>query len=131
MQPASPQPCTLFCPRSGEMPEPGKPSCPVTSDRFRSAWALWMPLMCWVMPMPHTRQDPAKGGRAYQRAAWAMTSAGTPVSAAAHGPTEADRDHRVVGGGVGADDHQAAGLLVVDVRVRGGARAHGNQHRLH
>src|SRR5262245_39716376 len=67
MHPASPHPCTLFCPRSGEMPAPRKPSWPATSDRFKSEWALWMPLTCWVIPMPHTRQEPLNGRRAYRR----------------------------------------------------------------
>ncbi len=58
------------------MPEPGKPSWPVTSERFRSECALWMPLTCWVIPMPQIRQEPAKGGRAYQRAACAMSCGG-------------------------------------------------------
>jgi hypothetical protein len=62
------------------MPEPLKPIWPATRDRFSRACALAVPLMCWVMPMPQIRQEPAKGGRAYQRAAWAMASCGTPVS---------------------------------------------------
>src|SRR6266545_1170502 len=82
MQPASPQPWTLFWPRRGEMPLPGKPICPATSERFRSACALWMPLTCWVMPIPQMRLEPANGGRAYQRAAWAMACEGTPVTRA-------------------------------------------------
>ena len=41
---------------------------------------MWIPLTCWVIPMPQIRQEPAKGGRAYQRAARAMSSAGTPVT---------------------------------------------------
>jgi hypothetical protein len=83
MQPASPQPWTLFCPRSGEMPEPGKPICPAASDRFSTACALAVPLMCWVMPMPQMRHEPEKGGRAYQRAACAMSARETPVTRSA------------------------------------------------
>ena len=41
---------------------------------------MWIPLTCWVIPMPQIRQEPAKGGRAYHRAARAMSSAGTPVT---------------------------------------------------
>ena len=44
---------------------------------------------------------------------------------------EADGDHRVIGGGVGAHHHEAARLLVVLVGVRGGPRAHRDQHGLH
>ena len=94
MHPASPQPWTLFWPRSGEIPEPGTPSCPVTSDRLRSECALWMPLVCWVIPMPQIRQEPANGGRAYQRAAWAMSAAGTPVIASARSSVNSARDAR-------------------------------------
>ena len=65
------------------MPLPGKPICPATSERFSSAWALWIPFVCWVMPMPQTRHEPAKAGFAYQRAARAMSSAGTPATRAA------------------------------------------------
>src|SRR5215510_10796154 len=158
-----------------------------------------MPLTCWVMPIPHTRQEPANGGRAYQRAAWAMSRFGTPVTRSAcssvngasdcrqvSNPSvrawtksrlarpsagitfaielksvtsvpgrwaiqrsawltssmrlglmttirapEANRDDGMIRGGVGAHDHDAAGLLVVDVRVRRGARAHRDEHRLH
>ena len=51
--------------------------------------------------------------------------------AAAHRAAEAHGDHRVVRRGVGANHHEAARLLVIDVGVRGGARAHRGQHRLH
>ena len=76
MQPASPQPWTLFWPRSGEMPLPGRPSWPATSERLSSAWALAVPLVCWVTPMPQIRHEPENGGRAYQRAAWTMSAPG-------------------------------------------------------
>src|SRR5216117_1459119 len=132
-----------------------------------------MPFVCWVTPMPQMRQERANGGRAYQRAAAAMSLAGTPVTrsawasvndasdarhagagprlepevrlvaqldplgvdddeprATADGPAKANRDHRVVRGGVGADHHEAARLLVVLIGVRRGAGAHGGQHRL-
>src|SRR5437762_523952 len=65
MHPASPHPWTLFWPRRGEMPLPGKPIWPATSDRFRTAWALWMPFVCCVMSMPQIRHEPANGGPAY------------------------------------------------------------------
>ena len=48
-----------------------------------------------------------------------------------HRAPEANRDDGMIRGGVGAHDHDAAGLLVVDVRVRRGARAHRDEHRLH
>ena len=51
--------------------------------------------------------------------------------AATHGAPEPDRDDRMVGRGVGPDDQQAAGLLVVDVGVGRGPRAHGGEHGLH
>ena len=65
------------------MPEPGKPIWPAASDRLSTAWALAVPLVCWVMPMPQIRHEPANGGRAYQRAACAMSSRATPVTASA------------------------------------------------
>jgi hypothetical protein len=83
MHPASPQPCTLFWPRSGEIPEAGNPIWPAASERLSNACALAVPLMCWVMPMPQMRQEPANGGFAYQRAACAMSSARTPVTSSA------------------------------------------------
>ena len=51
-------------------------------------------------------------------------------SAAGDGTAEADRDHRVVRGGVGADHQEAARFLVVLIGVRRGARAHRGEHRL-
>ena len=53
-----------------------------------------MPLVCWVIPMPQIRQEPANGGRAYQRAAWAMSAAGTPVIASARSSVNSARDAR-------------------------------------
>ena len=66
------------------MPEPGKPICPAARERLSTAWALAVPLMCWVMPMPQIRHEPENGGRAYQRAARAMSSRATPVTASAY-----------------------------------------------
>ena len=83
MAPASPHPCTLFWPRSGEMPDPAKPICPEASEKLSSACALAVPFVCWVMPMPQMRQEPAKAGFAYQRTACAMVSRGTPVTLSA------------------------------------------------
>ena len=47
-----------------------------------------------------------------------------------HGPPHPRRRHGVVRVGVGADYHEAARLLVVDVRVAGRAAAEGREHRL-
>ena len=47
-----------------------------------------------------------------------------------HGPPHPRRRHGVVRVGVRADYHQAARLLVVDVRVAGRAAAEGREHRL-
>jgi len=43
-------PCTLFWPRSGLMPQPGRPYLPTTIARFDSAMTFWVPLVCSVMP---------------------------------------------------------------------------------
>ncbi len=61
------------------MPEPGLPTCPVASARFTSAWALSVPDVCCVTPMPQSRHEPLNGGRAKVRAARRTSSAGTPV----------------------------------------------------
>src|SRR5437773_1609301 len=55
-----------------------------------------MPLTCWVMPIPHTRQEPANGGLAYQRAAWAMSRFGTPVTRSACSSVNGSSDCRQV-----------------------------------
>src|SRR2546430_8609912 len=55
-----------------------------------------MPLTCWVMPIPHTRQEPANGGLAYQRAAWAMSRFGTPATRSACSSVNGSSDCRQV-----------------------------------
>ena len=205
MQPASPQPWTLFWPRSGEMPLPGLPAMPAASARLITPCALAVPFECWLMPMPQIMQEPLNGGLAKARAAAIRSVSGTPVISGRHRwrifahrlgplgktlgaspdelhvrqalveqhvrqaveqrdvgareltqpdigvvvqlrplridddqhratldrPTEAHRDHRVVGRAVRAHDHQTARVLVVHVRVAGRAAAERLQHRVH
>ena len=55
---------------------------------------MWMPFTCCVIPIPQIRHEPPHGGRAYQRAARAMSGAGTPVSAAARSRVASASDSR-------------------------------------
>src|SRR5580658_2844750 len=52
MRPASEAPWTLFWPRSGCSPVPGRPTCPVTSAIAIRQRALSVPWTCWEIPMP-------------------------------------------------------------------------------
>ena len=52
MRPASEAPCTLFWPRNGWSPVPGRPTCPVTKANAMRQRALSVPWMCCEMPMP-------------------------------------------------------------------------------
>src|SRR3569832_974204 len=53
MRPASDAPCTLFCPRSGCRPVPGRPIWPVISASAMRQRALSVPCTCCDTPMPH------------------------------------------------------------------------------
>src|SRR5262249_38702588 len=83
MQPASPQPCTLFWPRSGEIPLPGLPAMPAANARLITPYALAVPLECWLTPMPQIMDEPTHGGLPNGRAAFTMSVSGTPVMAEA------------------------------------------------
>ena len=45
-------PCTLFCPRSGCSPLPGRPTLPVIAHMAMRQRALSVPVVCWEIPMP-------------------------------------------------------------------------------
>ena len=53
ISPTSEAPCTLFWPRSGCRPVPGRPTCPVIIVSAIRQRALSVPWMCCEMPMPH------------------------------------------------------------------------------
>jgi len=57
MRPASEAPCTLFWPRSGCSPVPGRPTCPVVSASAIRQRALSVPCTCWLMPMPQKMME--------------------------------------------------------------------------
>ena len=74
------EPCTLFCPRSGLTPLPGRPTLPVSSARFAMHVTPSVPWVCSVMPSPWNAID----GRlvAYRRAAARRSAASTPQRSA-------------------------------------------------
>ena len=45
-------PCTLFWPRSGCSPLPGRPTLPVIAHSAIRQRALSVPVVCWEIPMP-------------------------------------------------------------------------------
>ncbi len=56
MPPMSALPCTLFWPRSGSMPAPGRPMLPVSSARFASAITDAVPCVSSERPRPCTKR---------------------------------------------------------------------------
>ncbi len=48
----SQEPCTLFWPRSGFTPTPGRPMLPVTIARLAIAITVVEPWLCSVTPRP-------------------------------------------------------------------------------
>jgi len=51
--PASDAPWTLFWPRKGCSPVPGRPICPVAMHSAIRQRTLSVPCTCWLTPMPH------------------------------------------------------------------------------
>ncbi|MNI45256.1 hypothetical protein D3C73_996750 [compost metagenome] len=45
-------PCTLECPRNGQMPAPGLPKLPRISSNAAICCTFCVPRACWVIPMP-------------------------------------------------------------------------------
>ena len=80
MRPASDAPCTLFCPRSGCSPVPGRPTWPQRSASEIRQRELSVPWMCWLIPMP--QKIIAARARAKLRATARSVSASMPQSAA-------------------------------------------------
>ena len=76
MSPASEAPCTLFCPRSGCSPVPGRPTCPQISESAIRQRALSVPWVCCDTPMPQKMM--ALSARAKVRATLRNTSASMP-----------------------------------------------------
>src|SRR5665213_3557577 len=76
MRPASEAPCTLFWPRSGCSPVPGRPTWPQISDNAMRQRALSVPWVCCDTPMPQKMM--AFSARAKARATLRMVSAGMP-----------------------------------------------------
>src|SRR4030095_10264887 len=68
--------------------------------------------------MPQMRHEPAKGGRAYQRAACAMCSAGTPGTGAAGATPPGAPADEVVGCEPLVEDHAGHRVEERDVRAR-------------
>ena len=52
IRPASLAPCTLFWPRSGCSPVPGRPIWPVMLASAIRQRTLSVPWVCWLTPMP-------------------------------------------------------------------------------
>ena len=73
----SDEPCTLFWPRRGCSPLPGRPTFPVIAHIAMRQRALSVPVVCWEMPMPQ-KMTPAPASP-QARATRRITSAGTPV----------------------------------------------------
>ena len=48
----SDEPCTLFCPRSGSSPEPGRPILPHIRARLQISRTTSEPYLCSVTPRP-------------------------------------------------------------------------------
>ncbi len=76
MRPASEAPCTLFWPRSGCRPVPGRPTWPQISESAIRQRALSVPWVCWETPMP--QNTIALSARAKVRATLRSTSASMP-----------------------------------------------------
>ena len=79
-RPTSDAPCTLFCPRSGCSPVPGRPTCPVINESAMRQRALSVPWTCWEIPIP--QKTMARSAVAYLRATVRMVSASMPHTAA-------------------------------------------------
>ena len=62
MRPASEAPCTLFWPRSGCSPVPGRPIWPVISASAIRQRALSVPWVCCDTPMPQKMIDALGAG---------------------------------------------------------------------
>ena len=55
--PMSQAPCTLFWPRSAQMPVPGLPRLPVSIWRLATDLTLSTPVVCWVIPIEYRIAD--------------------------------------------------------------------------
>jgi hypothetical protein len=80
MRPASEAPWTLFWPRSGCRPVPGRPTWPQSSASEIRQRELSVPWMCWETPMPQkiiAARAPAK-----VRATSRIIAASTPQTGA-------------------------------------------------
>ena len=75
--PMSEAPWTLFCPRRGLSPVPGRPMFPVSKARLISAKELSLPVVCWEIPIPQRIADFREPP--YVRAASTRRSRGTPA----------------------------------------------------
>ncbi len=73
-------PCTLFWPRSGFTPAPGRPTFPVSRARLAQPITPSEPSWCSVTPRPYRSR--ARSAWAYSRAAASSSAAATPVMAA-------------------------------------------------
>ena len=76
ISPASLAPCTLFWPRSGCRPVPGRPIWPVQVASAIRQRTLSVPCTCWLTPMPHRMIDDF--AVAYARATSRSVAAGMP-----------------------------------------------------
>ena len=74
----SPPPCTLFWPRSGLSPAPGRPTCPHNKARLINDNTLSTPLWCSVIPS--VQQICAVFALPKACASSRIASAGTPVT---------------------------------------------------
>ena len=94
----SPPPWTLFCPRSGLIPDPYLPTWPVSSARLMSEKTLSTALWCSVIPS--VQQICARSALPYACASSRIASAGTPVtrsaSSSVHGSTDARNSSKPV-----------------------------------
>ena len=81
IKPASEAPWTLFCPRKGCRPVPGRPMLPVIRQREIRQRELSVPVVCWEIPIP--QKIMAWSTRPYMRAAFRMSSGSRPQIAAA------------------------------------------------
>ena len=79
MSPASEAPWTLFWPRSGCSPDPGRPICPHISASEIRQRELSVPCTCWLTPMP--QKIIAERAAANSRATVRSVSASMPQSA--------------------------------------------------
>ena len=76
MSPASEAPCTLFWPRSGCSPVPGRPTWPVIIESAMRQRALSVPWVCCEIPIPQKMMP--FSAFAYVRATSRMRSASMP-----------------------------------------------------